>query len=148
MASDLAQVGAEPIVVQGALSASEDEARHRDLCALIAARFGEPSAKNYIPPRTRIGRSNMDPRDRVLWEVVAVCCISETMNTSLLTRCQEVAKDPQILSTIRRRMAFNCEPAFSSSSEMATSLSQRARFPQRSRRRHCRRRSPSVFTRG
>ncbi|HWZ87913.1 MAG TPA: ferritin-like domain-containing protein [Polyangiaceae bacterium] len=100
MATDLAGVGADPVVVRGALEASEDEARHRDLCALVAARFGVPDAKNHVPPRQRIGRSNMDPRDRSLWEVVAVCCISETMNTSLLTRCQEVAKDEQIRSTL------------------------------------------------
>jgi hypothetical protein len=100
MATELAQVGADPVVVQGALNASADEARHRDLCAVIAVRFGQPNAKNYVPPRTRIGRSDMDPRDRLLWELVAVCCISETMNTSLLTRCQEVAKDPQIHDTL------------------------------------------------
>jgi hypothetical protein len=100
MATELAEVGAAPVVVQGAQNASADEARHRDLCAVIAARFGEPNAKNFIPPRTRIGRSDMDPRDRLLWEVVAVCCISETMNTSLLTRCQEITKDPQIRDTV------------------------------------------------
>jgi hypothetical protein len=77
-----------------------DEARHRDLCAVLAARFGETDAKNYVPPPMRIGRSDMAPRDRLLWEVVAVCCISETMNTSLLTRCQEVAKDVQIRATL------------------------------------------------
>ena len=32
---------------------------------------------------------------------VAVCCISETMNTSLMTRCLEVAKDEEIRSTLR-----------------------------------------------
>ena len=100
MATELAEVGADPVVVRGATEASSDEARHRDLCALIAARFGVPNAKNHTPPRERIGRSDMDPRDRLLWEVVAVCCISETMNTSLLTRCQEVAKDEQIRTTI------------------------------------------------
>ena len=100
MSTELADVGADPVVVRGARDASEDEARHRDLCAVLAARFGEPDAKNYVPPRVRIGRSDMEPRDRLLWEVVAVCCISETMNTSLLTRCQEVAKDEQIQSTL------------------------------------------------
>jgi len=100
LAPELAAVGADPIVVRGAEDASADEARHRDLCAVVAARFGEPDAKNHRPPRVRIGRADMDPRDRLLWEVVAVCCISETMNTSLLTRCQEVAKDPQILDTL------------------------------------------------
>ncbi len=100
MSTELAEVGADPVVVQGTRDASADEARHRDLCAVLAERFGEHDPKNYVPPRVRIGRSEMEPRDRLLWEVVAVCCISETMNTSLMTRCQEVAKDPQIRATL------------------------------------------------
>jgi hypothetical protein len=100
MSTELAEVGADPVVVQGARDASEDEARHRDLCAVLAARFGQPNAKDYAPPRVRIGRSDMEPRDRLLWEVVAVCCISETMNTSLLSRCQEVTNDEQIRTTL------------------------------------------------
>jgi hypothetical protein len=100
MATELAEVGASPVVVQGAAEASADEARHRDLCAKVASKWGETDALNHTPPRTRIGRSDMDPRDRLLWEVVAVCCISETMNTSLMTRCLEVAKDDEIRATL------------------------------------------------
>ena len=100
MATELAQVGATPVVVRGAADASADELRHRDLCARLAAKWGEPNALAHEPPRSRIGRSDMDPRDRVLWEIVAVCCISETMNTSLMTRCIEVAKDEEIRSTL------------------------------------------------
>ena len=43
----------------------------------------------------------MDRRDRLLWEMVSVCCIGETMNTSLMTRCLEVAKDDEIRTTLR-----------------------------------------------
>jgi hypothetical protein len=100
MADELAQVGATEVVARGAAEASADELRHRDLCARLAARWGEPNALDHVPPRHRIGRSDMDPRDRLLWEVVAVCCVSETMNTSLLTRCLEVAKDGEIRSTL------------------------------------------------
>jgi len=100
MATELAGVGASPVVVQGAAGASADEMRHRDLCARIAAKWGEPNAADHTPPRTRVGRSDMDPRDRLLWEVVAVCCISETMNTSLMTRCMEVVKDEEIRATL------------------------------------------------
>ncbi|HLK37113.1 MAG TPA: ferritin-like domain-containing protein [Polyangiaceae bacterium] len=100
MATDLAEVGASPVVVQGAAEASADERRHRDLCARLAAAWGEPHALNHEPPRQRIGRSDMDPRDRVLWEMVAVCCISETMNTSLMTRCMEVVREEDIRATL------------------------------------------------
>jgi hypothetical protein len=100
MALELKLEGATPVVVQGAEDASADEARHRDLCARVAANWGEPDAANYVAPRMRVGRADMQARDRLLWELVAVCCISETMNTSLMTRCLEVAKDPEIHSTL------------------------------------------------
>lgn len=69
---------------------------------MLATKWGEPDAINHVAPNARIGRSDMDPRDRLLWEVVAVCCISETMNTSLMTRCLEVAKDKEIRKTLRQ----------------------------------------------
>lgn len=100
MATELAAVGATAVVVRGANDAAADERRHRDLCAKLAAAWGVPDATNHVPPRTRIGRSEMPARDRLLWEVVAVCCISETMNTALMTRCQEVAKDEAIRATL------------------------------------------------
>jgi hypothetical protein len=42
----------------------------------------------------------MDPRDRLLWEVVAVCCLGETMNTALMTRCFELCKDETIRAAL------------------------------------------------
>jgi hypothetical protein len=101
MAVELAGVGASPGVVQGTADASADERRHRDLCAKVAAKWGEPDALNHEPLPNRIGRSGMDVRDRLLWEMVAVCCISETMNTALMTRCLEVARDEEIRATLR-----------------------------------------------
>jgi hypothetical protein len=100
MADELATVGAEPLIVAGARKAAEDEARHRDLCAELADKWGAPEAKQHVAPRMRVGRSDMDPRDRLLWEVVAVCCISESMNAALLTRSFEVAKDEEIRRTL------------------------------------------------
>jgi len=101
MAEELADVGAEPVVVQGVRDAAADEERHRDLCAVIALKWGEPDPKNHVPPRVRIGRAELDARDRLLWEMVAVCCVSETMNAALLTRCVEITKDSEIRQTLR-----------------------------------------------
>jgi hypothetical protein len=100
MAEELAAIGAELVVVRGAQSASEDEARHRDLCAELARQWGEAHANDYVAPRMRVGRADMDRRDRLLWELVAVCCISETMNTALMTRCMEVVKEEAIKKTL------------------------------------------------
>jgi hypothetical protein len=100
MARELKEAGAEAVVWEGAASASEDEARHRDLCAVVARTWGRPEAIEHVAPRERIGRTEMDRRDRLLWEVVSVCCLGETMNTALMTRCLEVAKDAQIRDTL------------------------------------------------
>ncbi len=100
MAIELQENGATPFVVTGAHDAAADEARHRDLCARVAAKWGHPNALDHTPPRTRIGRSDMDPRDRLLWEMVSVCCIGETMNTALMTRSLEVARDEEIRTTL------------------------------------------------
>jgi hypothetical protein len=88
------------VVIEGAKEAASDEARHRDLCARLAAKWGDSHSINHVAPQRRIGRSDMDPRDRLLWEMVSVCCIAETMNTSLMTRCFEVAKDEEIRATL------------------------------------------------
>jgi hypothetical protein len=101
MAGELAETGATDVVVQGAADAADDEARHRDLCNQLAVKWGEPNALRHVPPRQRIGRSDMAPRDRLLWEMVSVCCLGETMNTALMTRCLEVAKDEEIRTTLR-----------------------------------------------
>ncbi len=101
MANELAEIGAEPVVVQGARDAAADEARHRDICARLAEKWGAKDPTNHVAPRERVGRSDMDQRDRLLWEMVAVCCISETMNTALMTRCLEVAKDEEIRVSLR-----------------------------------------------
>jgi hypothetical protein len=100
IATELPDVGATEFVLRGVAEASADELRHRDLCARLAAQWGEPNVLNHEPPRSRIGRSEMDPRDRLLWELVAVCCVSETMNVALMTRCLEVAKDGSIRATL------------------------------------------------
>jgi hypothetical protein len=100
MTSELAEIGATEVVRRGCAEAAADERRHRDLCARIATEWGAPDAVNHEAPRNRIGRSDMDPRDRLLWELVAVCCISETMNVSLMARCLEVARNERIRSTL------------------------------------------------
>jgi hypothetical protein len=100
LAQELAESGAEAVVVQGATDAAADEARHRDLCAGLAEACGESEARKHVASRQRIGRSGMPQRDRLLWEVVSACCIGETMNTALLVRCLEVVKDQEIRSVL------------------------------------------------
>jgi hypothetical protein len=100
LAVELGEAGADPLVVQGAAEAAEDEARHRDLCAVLADKWGDRAARAHVAQGVRIGRSSMEARDRLLWEVVSVCCIGETMNTALLIRCLERTTDEEIRTTL------------------------------------------------
>jgi hypothetical protein len=67
-----------------AARASTDERRHAAHCADLARRYGaalspgEISAPEIAPP-------GLDEKNRVLYEVVAACCVTETESTSVLT---------------------------------------------------------------
>ena len=84
MARRLAATGALPVVVDLAARASKDERRHAAHCADLARAFGaEVPAEAIDAPE--ISPPGLDDRQRVLYEVVAACCITETESTSVLT---------------------------------------------------------------
>jgi hypothetical protein len=101
LAEELAQVGAQREVVDLAVQAAEDERRHVVLCGTLAKAYGdavEPEAEQDAGP---IGPPSFDLRDRVLYEVVAFCCITETLNTSLMQVALERARVPGVRPVLR-----------------------------------------------
>jgi hypothetical protein len=101
VADELEQTGANPLVVRMARKASHDEHRHAQLCAAICVRYHGtlPTQAAHDHPATWPG---LGPRDRVLYEVVAFCCIAETINAQLLATILTRASAPLILRVIRR----------------------------------------------
>jgi hypothetical protein len=57
--------------------ASGDERLHAELCAELAARYGEPVGPEW-PAVPSIAPGGLGRREAILYEVVAACCITET----------------------------------------------------------------------
>jgi hypothetical protein len=100
LSSELRRLGAEPRVIELASSAVDDEERHARLCADIARHYGSPLSPGVgaAPP---IGPPALPADDRVLYEVVAFCCVTETLNTSLMHVAYLRARVPYVREAIR-----------------------------------------------
>ena len=92
LAEHLAERGASSVIVELARSAVEDEKRHARLCAELAAHFSaSPSEASHglgpievpLPRAPRLG-PKATPRVALLYELVAMSCITETLSTTLL----------------------------------------------------------------
>jgi hypothetical protein len=101
VAGELEQTSADPLVVRMARKAAHDEHRHAQLCAAMCVRYGGtlPGGPAHEHPATWPG---LGPRDRVLYETVAFCCIAETINAQLLTTILSRARAARVLRVIRR----------------------------------------------
>lgn len=84
--------GAELVAL--ARSASADERLHAELCAEQAALLGEKVALGPVRDLAEIAPAAAPLADRVLYEVVAACCVSETESMGVLTTLLEAARAP------------------------------------------------------
>jgi hypothetical protein len=100
LASELGRFGAEPRVVEIASAASDDEERHANLCAELARHYGsrETPAVGAAPA---IGPRTLPAEDRLLYEIVAFCCVTETLNASLMHVAYLRARVPYVREAIR-----------------------------------------------
>jgi len=71
--------------VVGLLSiASEEEATHAELCNELAKSLGENAAS--APAQTpSVAPASLQPREKLLYEIVAACCVAETESMATLT---------------------------------------------------------------
>ena len=91
----------------------DDERRHRERCAALAERFGhaplapeliESPAPEVAPPKLPIAR-------RITYELVAFCCLTESINAALLTRSFAVATEPDSRAAMREILADEVQHA-------------------------------------
>jgi rubrerythrin len=75
--------------------AAEDEHRHTELCAGLAARLGRPVQLGE-PEVPDIAPRSLDVRQAALYEVVAACCITETESMSVLTTLLAGETEPEV----------------------------------------------------
>lgn len=98
IASGLEAVGAPAPVLELARRAPVDEARHFVLCVDAAERFGVavPDAPIEIP-WTAVG---LPDRQQLLHEVVAMCCVTETLSVGFLIEMQRRTLDPSLHAVV------------------------------------------------
>ena len=94
LAVELASVGASERVVEMARHASSDELRHAERCRDLVAHFGGRTASSTLREVRPVAPRALGTRDRVLYEVVALSCVTETLSTALLGALVERARDP------------------------------------------------------
>jgi hypothetical protein len=94
----LADTGARREVVGLAREAAEDELRHAALCRQLVVHHGGHVEPSGLPvsaqdlPRP-IAPRGLDRRQRLLYEVIALSCVTETLSLALLGRLVERAND-------------------------------------------------------
>jgi hypothetical protein len=84
---EVAAHGGEPVVLAMLTRAASDEVRHAEICRRTAALFlGDPAvpARLHGTPRAPL-HAEASPRDRALYHIVEMCCLSETFTGVYLT---------------------------------------------------------------
>lgn len=101
LAAQLEAAHAAPVVVAMARRAAGDEVRHVEICAELAARYGHPGGPADPLPAHEIGPRSLAARERLLYEVVAFCAVTESINSALMTVSFAQATDPAVRSAVR-----------------------------------------------
>ena len=87
-------------MIELASAAVDDEQRHARLCSELARHYGSREAPG-TGAAPAIGPKHAPPEDRLLYEVVAFCCVTETLNTSLMHVAFLRARVPYVREAIR-----------------------------------------------
>ncbi len=101
LAEQLAQLGAPEALVSLAGRAAEDERRHAGMCELLARAYGQEDMPPAPLAVEEVAPMGMPLRERVLYEVVAACCITETESTAVLTTLLVPDGAPRVRSVLR-----------------------------------------------
>jgi len=89
--------GVAPELIDRTREAAADERRHKDLCLDVVRRFGgePPEFQPYEFWR------EPDGREVLLSNMVATCCMMETLNAPFLALCLETARDAEMCGVLR-----------------------------------------------
>lgn len=101
LARELAEVGAPPEAISLAERAVRDEQRHAALCVALATHYGGGSPALGPVEDVPLGPRQASLAERVLYEAVAFCCITETLNSALMQVAHEHARVPEARAALR-----------------------------------------------
>jgi hypothetical protein len=94
LAAGLEQTGAPGAWIEEAREASREERAHEALCWSVARGFGVSDVPGLIASEVRGPAEGT--RERVLRELVAICCISETLNVRVMAASLVMTRDPEL----------------------------------------------------
>jgi hypothetical protein len=100
LAAELREQGALDACIALAERAVEDERRHVEICRAMADAYGG-AAEPEVEAADPIGPPALPPRDRLLYEIVAFCCITETLNASLMKVALDHARAGEVRDALR-----------------------------------------------
>jgi hypothetical protein len=90
-----------PEAIALAERAVSDERRHVTICSELARAYGGGEPR-LVPVSARpLGPAALAPCDRLLYEIVAFCCISESFNASLMKVASDRASVPETRAALR-----------------------------------------------
>jgi rubrerythrin len=101
MAARLAALGAAPGLVALARRAASDEHRHARRCAEMARELGAELREPAPAEAREIAPPGLLPRGRILYELVAACCITETESMGVLTTLLAAARSARLRAVLR-----------------------------------------------
>ncbi|MEO8905765.1 MAG: ferritin-like domain-containing protein [Polyangiaceae bacterium] len=82
-----------PLVADMAEDSACDELRHAQLCRELIAHLGGESACELAASPSRLAPPGIEGREGVLYEVVALSCVTETLSTALLAELVARTRD-------------------------------------------------------
>jgi hypothetical protein len=100
LALRLSRVGASETVVEMARRAFHDEQRHAERCLDLVSYFGGTARSEHVVEVRPVAPRVLDERERLLYEVVALSCVTETLSTALLGELVERARDSMAKQTL------------------------------------------------
>ena len=109
LARRLRIAGAAPDMVARVTAASADETRHRDLCAAMTARLQHAGPTSSTGSLRRIAPHPLDGAARLAYEMVALFCVTESINAALLLHSWRRAKDEATRETLHALLADEVE---------------------------------------
>lgn len=111
IAARLEAIGAHASLIDLARRSIADERRHEQRCAALAERFGHEALALPEATAPEVAPHNLERRRRVTYELVAFCCLTESINAALLTRSYAVASEPDSRAAIREILADEVQHA-------------------------------------
>jgi hypothetical protein len=102
-------MSAEPVVIEMTRKAASDELVHADLCAELVGHFGQKPVQHVVANVSEVAPSDLSARERVLYEVVALSCVTETLSAALLGTMVEQARDARVKAIVHRILCDEIE---------------------------------------